>query len=328
MKNPDRFSEKLLLIILILFLNNYHNKCFARTNVLIRELNASPIDFKRIIEKNKTYISYGDYIKYERGAINPDQLQLLLEGLSKSKSENPQTINDSFEYSRAHLLDRVTDGFLGPFRRHLLIRLITKEKFNLHTSLPLNDLQLKTLKEGVLQNPGSLNSPKFNFLDDDQLYINGFEIKKGLFSQVLVHPEIFYHIAYISQVYPPQFLWIKGKSFSNMSIFPLEQTPLLSGNCLDPNVNNSQIDEISIPTSGLFANSCLRDLSRFTKRNSQYELENLNSIQLATEPFPSQFNDSIKNKDTFWKIGGSVLLLGVLFNQLYQNKELIFSTTL
>lgn len=145
------------------------------------------------------------------------------------------------------LVNDLTQGFLSPIKKAILLHLLTlqlkgatlpsslsnsspaTQEISLTKPLLARDwvLQIKTLRDGPFSHPGTL-SPHFVLPNHtDRIYINGILIHKEQLNRIQLHRHIYYHVAYISNTYQPRFQWAMGEK---LQIFDAN-VPISEGDC-------------------------------------------------------------------------------------------------
>ncbi len=230
---------------------------------------------KNYFKQNSDAISFAQYWKSMYGTITKDFIykftlfhQEPFDSDSIKSSKNSLSyldfINKASEENFYSLVEELTNGFLSPIKKSLLLSIL-KTEGSLNTPQESisdeinpwnNPLQSKTLREGAEKYPGILYSPIELHRKDDELYINGFLVKHEHLKTIQFHPNLYYHIAYISNTYQPFVQWGLGKE-----IKPIPKIKIITGTCQKTSWENNSFetpDSIKV----LFNSSCINTVSK------------------------------------------------------------------
>jgi len=303
------FSKISLQIMSLFFTFVVSPQTKAMPFVLVCHENTSEDSYNRYLNQNDEAISYIEFLKVEKGRLKSSQLDI--------ESEN----NDVF-------LNDISRSFLSSLQKSRLVNYLSTihhKSLNyvplpqLFNSSSIDDLQIKSVTEGILKHPGSLSFPIEVFRNDDQVYINGFFIKNNLLSTIKFHPLLYYHIAYLSNVYQSHFQWSKGDS-----IKPIPKIKLISGDC-QSSYWEENVTDWNHSMHALFPLSCLGPIAS-TKNHSP---------SFFDQTTPKELSLAIKEDPTppysYWKdhplitIAGSLLVFNLLQKELQKNSKNQFS---
>jgi len=304
----------------------------ARPFVLVCDEQTNEDEYNIYLSQNSDSISYIEFLEAETGQIKQDNFlkntkfiesseDIDIQSNSKENENHVLLPNVKNHYSLQlesnnesnSNLDEITNGFLSSIRKLVLLTILKKiqdEPLQSPASINNYTLQVKSITEGVVKNPGSIASQFEIFRKDDRLYINGILIKTDQLKSIKFYPQLFYHIAYLSNVYKPFFQWTKGDKIKSI---PKEK--LVSGDC--QNVTwTENVKNIAIPAKTLFIHSCTNKISLYKSNPSLF----------FNKELPKDLSQTISYSDTthkYWSdhpfiiIGGSLLIFS-LFQKEFQ----------
>lgn len=262
---------------------------WGKTRVLVCEKTTEAQDFSQVLKENPSFISIGDVLETENGAVSRELLQAVRTLKANSQGHARIDLTESQK-----LIAELTGGILSPARKTLLVELISQP--SLRQTFPSHQLQLQTLNESPLDHRGTVTIPIELPRRDDRLYINGFRIDAKDVRKLKLYPQVFYHVAYISSAYAPQFQWELGSRIQALS-----KQSLVQGTCLSPSIEGlDKNDSFSI----LFPNRCLTALPGLPSMSINHSGW---PLMESAPPFRSEvfFKDN-----NAWLFAGGLLLLG------------------
>lgn len=272
----------------------FNSSAFSTTSVLVCHESVSAEECSQFITSKKNLISFIDTVGLNYGSVSREMIQTVSE-LESAPESLPRI------QTEAQLIKELTSGPLTPVRKNLLIKVLkpfSKEKAN-------RDTQLMVFLESPLKTVGSITPPLKFLREDDQLFINGFEIHSNELNQIKLLPNIRYHIAYLSNVTHPVYQWALAEE-----IQPFQIVNLVRGSCQFPQLNNMVSGENPL---ALFAKNCV---GRASHHSEEIQLGGPASI-----PEDSR-KETQWNKNRAWAIGGSLLLFGTLIYEVQRNYDI------
>jgi len=340
----NTFYSHHVLFIQLLFAAFSFNSVATPSFVLVCHQATKEELCQRYLNQHKEVISYSDYLESSTGLL-PRSLFLRINqflelyhkipanidsDVRKATSyftkksqliENPHALspppngmmpfNDPLNEIHQELINDLTQGFLSPIKKSILLHLLTLQQkgttvpFSPSNSFPDStpaspkmpltnpllprdwELQIKTLRDGPFAHPGTL-SPHFELPHHmDRIYLNGILIRKEQFSRLQFHPHIYYHVSYVSNTYQPRFEWVLGEKLQSHGV----NVPIAEGDCSNPlwraNETDYPIndnDKIKI----LYPSNCL---AQITDKVSVFNFKNEPSRKLD-----SSINGALKNE--------------------------------
>lgn len=297
----------------------------AKVMILVSSEEVSETEYNQFLSLNENYISASSIFESELGSIKKEEFYLFKHSL---ESFNSIETNDTV---KNQILDEtiieLSKGFLSPTRKKLVLQLFEK-KYDLSKFENQNlKLQIQTLKQGPILEPGTIPLSLNSISTSDKLFINGIRINAQTQESVFLYPQLYYHIAILSNSKYPHFIWNKGEGLT----IKYDKTPIIKGQCDKPIANFSFETFHLNSIRGLFPKNCTSEIPfsqiQIKDRNSpepqlflSSELSHLTNS--SNEPILIENLESSKNYP-WWKWTMGAILLGVLYQHYEKNNPQI-----